>query len=146
MNNKTDKKANVFKAILTRACCIFTPVILVLYSIGELISNAEKSFIPTFSTVAIILVFSIGIALSSTLYKLPKLSFALAHIINFFLFGIFYYFVVVVMRKMSSDGGYTLVAMVFYALIFAIVTLCIIGINGHKKKKINDMKNYESKF
>lgn len=134
------------KAVIARACCIFTPVTLLLYSIGALLGNSEKSFIPTVSTVYIIFIIALAASLSMLLYKNPKMSFAAAHTLNFFLFAFFYYFIVVVMRKSASDGGYTIVAMVLYVLVYLLVTLCVLGVKGVKKKKINDMKDYESKF
>ena len=146
MNTEKRTKKTVFTGILSRTCCIFTPVILLLYSLGALVSNSEKSFIPTLSTVYIIFVISLAVSISSLLYGNPKLSFAAAHAINFFLFGIFYYFVVVVMRNNASDGGYTLVAMVLYIIIFATATFCIVGARASKTKKINEITNYESKF
>jgi len=146
MKTENTHKKNVFSGILSRTCCIFTPVIVFLYTLGALVSNSEKAFIPTLSTVYTILVISIAVSITSLLYQNPKMSFAAAHTINFFLFGIFYYFVVVVMRNNASDGGYTLVAMVLYVIIFAIITFCLIGAKSRRAKKINDIQKYESKF
>ncbi len=146
MNTEKQTKKFSFGKILARACCIFTPVVILLYTVGALVSNSEKSFIPTLSTVYLIMVISVAVAFSSLLYKSTKMSFAAAHFINFILFAVFYYFVVVVMRNNASNGGYTLVAMVLYVLIYAIVTLCLLGTKAHKTKKINDIRTYDSKF
>ncbi len=141
-----NNKPKYILSILTRACCIFTPIIILLYSAGAIVSNSEKSFIPTFSTVIIIFAISLVVSLSVLLYKNPKLSFAASHFINFIILGIFYYFVVVVMRNNISSGGYTLVAMLVYVIIFVLVTFCILGTRSIGRKKINDVKKYTSKF
>lgn len=146
MKNRSDTKTNLIKAILTRTCCIFTPVIILMYSIGAIVSSNDKAFIPTLSTVLIIFAISFVVSLSVLLYKSPKLSFAAAHFINFIILGVFYYFVVVVMRNNTSSGGYTLVAMIVYIILFIFTTFCIIGTRTINKKKINDVKSYNSKF
>lgn len=146
MSNKPNKIASVLKTILTRTCCVFCPVILLLYTAGAIVSNEEQSFIPTYSTVLVVFLISLIVSLSLLLYKSKKLSFPAAHLINFLIIGIFYYFTVVVMRNNAGSGSYTLVAMLVYVILFVLITFCVLATRSTSRKKINNVKRYDSKF
>ncbi len=142
MNEKERPNLSRF---LTRACSIFTPTVLALYLVAWLISDGKVK-VPTAGTVFAVFAMSLLISLSTSLYKSEKLSFFASHSINFLILAVAYLFLVLLIRGSASSGIAILVAMAFYVVVFAAVTAVMAVKRRKNRKKITDVKKYETKF
>lgn len=140
-----EKKRPNLSRFLTGACTVFTPTVLVLYIVAWLISD-ETVKVPTIGTVLAVFAMSLLISFSSSLYKSEKLSFFASHSINFLILGAAYLLLMLLIRGSDSSGISLLAAMAFYVAVFAVVTAVLTVKRRRNRKKITDVKKYETKF
>lgn len=140
---KKEKKTplSYFKDTISRTCYIFTAVTLIMCATAAMFSSEKTLLMP--STVCLVFAFAFAISLSSLTYTTMK--FWPAHILNFFVLGIIWY-LFVTLPKVKSNGVNQLVAIFIYVAVFVIVTAVILIVRGKKKRRITDLKEYESKF
>lgn len=142
MNEKEQPRLSRF---LTRACSVFTPTVLALYLVAWMISNGTVK-VPTTGTVFAVFAMSLLISFSTSLYKSEKLSFFASHSINFIVLAAAYLLLVMLIRGSALSGIAILVAMAFYVAVFAAVTAVFAVKKRKNKKKITDVKKYETRF
>lgn len=150
MKNKASTPANdkenmSFLNYLRRACCIFTPTLIVLYALADLTTG----MFPSLLTVCLLFIASLVISLSSVLYK--KMSFWAAHGLNFLILGAAFFGIAAISTnasKSTTDNPMMRAFAVFivYVVIFAVSTVLYLCFRGKKKSAINELKPYESKF
>lgn len=127
----------------SRACYIFTAVTIIMCAAAALSPSDTSAGFLRPSSICLIFAFSIAVSLSSLTYTTMK--FWTAHALNFFVLGIIWY-LLVALPKVRSNGVNQLVALFIYIVIFVIVTAVILIVRGRKKRRITDLKQYESKF
>lgn len=98
---KTSKTlAYVFK----NGCVIFTVITMIIYGIGTILSDADKSFIPTFQWIILFFVFSQLLSGANQILRMDRFSLPLRIFLHFFATAILYIVAVVLCGGLYKSG------------------------------------------
>ena len=127
-------------------CFIFTVITVITYTVGMLLSTAEKSFIPTLSLIYMFLGLSIGLGFANKLLANKKMSLAPRLALHFTVSAVLYYVVIVLCGGFSESGASTIIAMGIFLIIYLVFALIYCLINKKTESKKNAKKEYKSVF
>ena len=136
---KTRKKETNIKTFVFTVGIIYT-VISILVNIIQYIIKKENFW--NGYTLLIILIFSIVVTL---LGNVIKKKFFIKSIVNFFVFGAFYYIVFIV-KAGYTKGSSFIISIGIYVVIFSLYTITCYFINKNKQIKDNLKKDYNNVF
>ena len=149
--DNTEKKTNScvcrkIKTVAVRTCCIFTVLIISVYTFTVFILS--KSVIKTgLANTTALFAIALTAAIVSLLYDSDTVSFWIAHNSVFVSAGIPYYIFLIIKSKSavnSKDGILIGIGTVIFIAAFAILTPFIYKANKNKKK--DNEKKYVSRF
>ena len=137
---------NNFWNTIKNGCFIFTIITVVSYTIGMLISSADKAYIPSLKSIYIYLFFSILFSFACNLFKSKKISPLLKLIIHFVISGALFFCVIVLGGGLTGNGFVTIVLLSAFTILYLIFAIVYILIAKKKETKKNNEKQYNSVF
>lgn len=132
-----------FTDILKNGCCIFTGVTLLFYSVGGIISGADRAYIPSLKTVWLFFAFSLLLSFANELLRLERLNAALRLAVHFVSCLALYFITVIVCGGYIKNGSQTLVALFLFLIVYIAFAVIYLLLSGRKKKP---KKKYKSQF
>ena len=140
------KSMHTVVKILSRACIFFTVAILLLYTVGTLISDIEHKWIPSLKTVYIVFVFSVLFSCANQLLFQAKIPSVLRLLIHYGITTLIFYILFVVWGGYDAKASSVLVILLAYTFLYAICAL-VFGIiryvSGASKR---DRAEYAQQF
>ena len=137
---------NALKQIFTRGCVLFTVLSVTMYSASAIFSGKLNGWIPKLDLILMLLIMSFSVCAANLLLKSEKVSSALRIPVHFIVLGIVYYMLFVIWGGFATNGATTLIALILYALIYAVCISVYYMIRGVFKKHDNKKQEYSSVF
>ncbi len=134
----------IFKKMLNSTCIIFTIVTATYMLVLQLINISDAEAAVEAGRVLLFFVFSLLLSLANALLSIEKIHLALRYIFHYAISTFGFWVCFCVPNKMNFSR--TLVGIVIFTLIYAII-MCIIGIFKRRFKKVQKSeKKYEKQF
>lgn len=140
------KTMDFIKKIAARGCVIFTIVTLIVYSIGSIVSDSERSFIPSIKFIWLFFAFSVLLAAANEILSVKKISLGVRMLIHFAVCAALYFVCVVLCGGFISSGAQTLIAMTMFVIVYLICGIFIAIVLSRREKKSADNEKYQSQF
>jgi len=137
---------NSFWNSIKNGCSVFTLITVISYTVGMIISNEEKAYIPSLKSIYIYLCFSILFAFACRLLTNKKMNMVLRLLIHFIISASLFFLVIVIGGGLSGSGFATIIFMFAFAVIYLVFALIFALISKKKEKKANSEKHYSSLF
>ncbi len=138
-------KNKILKTI-KNGCTVFTIITVISYTIGMILSTAEKAYIPKLKTIYIYLFFSILFAFANNILSSNKINVALKLTLHFLVSCSLFFCIAVIGGGLTSSGFATIILMFIFILAYILFAIIYFITNKKKEtKEIND-KNYSSLF
>lgn len=138
------KKSTLLINILKNTCVAFTITVLVLYSAGIAFSTGEQKWIPTFSMVWMVLVFSLMVNLAGLFLRIERLNLAVRVILHYITTAVVFYFVFLLWGGFGNAGNLIIGVMLIFTVIYAVTAAIIIAIKKPWRKKEQKATEYKS--
>ncbi len=133
---------NIFK----NGCVLFTIITLFTYCIGAILSNAEKSFIPTLQWILLFFAFSLLLSGAAQIMHVDKIAMPVRYLLHFLTSAAFYTVVVVLCGGFYKNGTMLLLSILLF-IIGYIIFVVLYSIRNRKRSGITKKKNeYKSVF
>ena len=140
------KKKEQIIDLLKDSALIFTFIILLLYTLGTIISKGSARFIPTISTVWLTFMMSLLLSLANRLLKIRAIHPLLRVLIHLVACFAVYFVTVLLSGNYLDDGKSTVVAVFVFAVIYILCLPYIVYKLKVNKKKTADKEKYNPKF
>lgn len=138
------KKSTVLINMLKNSCVTFTVIVLALYSAGMAFSTEEQKWIPTFTMVWMVLVFSLMLNLAGLLMKIERLNLAVRVILHYITIAVVFYIVFLLWGGYGDKGSLIIGLMLIFTVVYAVamaITLCIKKPWRKREQKAADYKS-----
>jgi hypothetical protein len=139
-----NKKYTILINTLKNACVMFTIVILALYSAGKAFSTDELKWIPTFTMVWMVLVFSLSVNLAGLLLRLERFNLVIRIILHYATVAVVFYFVFLLWGGFGSEGNLVIGLMFVYTVVYAVAAAVILVMKKPWKKNEQKASEYKS--
>lgn len=123
------KSGKTFAHVLKNGCVIFTIITLITYGIGAILSNADKTFIPTFQWILLFFLFSQLLSGANQITHLDKISFPIRMFLHFLATAALYIIAVILCGGFYKNGTLLLLSIILfivgyiaYAILYSIRT------------------------
>lgn len=140
------KTVDSIKKIAARGCVTFTIVTLIFYSIGSIVSDSEKSFIPNIKFIWLFFAFSVLLAAANEILSVKKIALGIRMLIHFAVCAALYFVCVVLCGGFISSGAQTLIAMAMFVIVYLICAVFAAAVINRREKKNSDSEEYRSQF
>ncbi len=138
-------KKTIFE-LLKSSCIIFTVVSLIMISLSDAV-HTEATTNPSISkSLWQFFAFSLLLATANLILKSRKLSAAARLGIHFIACTVLYFFTIVVIGQKFASGTQTIVAMMFFLIVYFIFAAVYLITNSIRKQKRIKSEKYESMF
>lgn len=140
------KAHNPFINILKNGCVIFTVITLLIYAVGTILSNSEKSFIPTFYWILLFFIFSMLLSGVTQIMHIKKIKLPIRFLLHFLAAAVLYIVSVVLCGGFYKNGTMLLLSLLLFIIgyvLFAI--LYSIGIR-RQSRNVEKKEAYKSVF
>lgn len=138
------KKSTLLINILKNTCVAFTIAVLALYSAGMAFSTGDQKWIPTFTMVWMVLLFSLLVNLAGLLLKIEKLNHAVRVILHYITTAAVFYFVFLLWGGFGNKGNLIIGVMLIFTVIYAVTAAIIIAVKKPWRKKEQKATEYKS--
>ena len=137
----------IVKKILCDACVYNTVAVLLLYSVGILLPNGS-GLIPKLQYLYMILLFSVLLSIANRLLLSEKLNAFLRTVIHFICVAAVFYVIFIVWGGFSKSGSTTILILLAYTVIYFIFTAVYYIFRAVRRKNKADVSDdsYESQF
>lgn len=137
---------NKFFDTIKNGCSIFTIITLVSYTIGMILSTAEKTYIPKLKTIYLYLLVSILLAFTNRILYNKKTNIALRLFIHFLISCILFFCIAAIGGGLSNSGFATIIMMFLFVVVYMVFALIFLAINKNNANKINSEQKYSTLF
>ena len=137
------KAFGIIKRIIIHACLINTVLVFAVAALANVFS--KEGLAPKFSTVAMILVFSLCIGAAGYILSVRKISGIFRVLIHYFSLALAFYMIFVVWGGFADRSSTTLIAMVLFTIIYAVAMVVYFIVKKRSDKRADDSE-YESRF
>ncbi len=117
------KASGTITNILKNGCVLFTIITLITYGVGAILSNAEKSFIPTLQWILLFFAFSILLSGAAQIMHLDKIALPVRYLLHFLTSAALYTIVVVLCGGFYKNGTMLLLSILLFIagyIVFAV--------------------------
>lgn len=140
------KILNQIKKLIGEGCVIFSLTTLIFYSIGSLLSNSEKAFIPSIKFIWLFFIFSVLLAAANEILSVKRFNIALRVLIHFVTCTALYFVTVVLCGGFISSGAQTLIALAAFVALYLVCAVFIVIFLARNEKRVTEKKEYVSQF
>ncbi len=140
------KTSKTIAHVLKNGCVIFTIITLIIYSIGAILSDADKSFIPTFQWIILFFVFSQLLSGANQILRMDRFSFPLRIFLHFFAAAILYIVAVVLCGGLYKNGTMLLLSIILFIIGYIIFAILYAAKIRKRKNIIKGNGTYKSVF
>lgn len=131
--------------ILCMGCVINSVAVLILSAAANLFSIG--GFAPKFSTVLMVLIFSVAVSFANTLMGFERLSFILRIIIHYAAVTAAFYVIFILWSGFAQRASTVLIIMFLYTVVYAVIMFIAYGIKSIRQRKRSAVQDtYESQF
>ena len=136
------KKSEPVKKIILNGCLINTVCVFAVAALANLFP--KEGFAPSFTTVAMILLFSMLISAAGLLLSLKRMNLAMRVFIHYITVAALFYLIFIVWGGFAARAIVTLFAMLLFTAIYAAAMLLYAVFK--KRDKAPDTSDYEKQF
>jgi len=132
------------KKLFTRACVYNTFAVIICYSLSVIIPSLN-GLVPKLSYIYMLFVFSLGLSLAGFILR-SKINGLLRVILHYIIITVVFYSIFIVWGGFAGKGTTTVVVMVIYTAVYAVIMGLYALIHRIGKKKIEEETKYEEQF
>lgn len=140
------KAGSKFINILKNGCVFFTVITLFTYCIGAILSNAERSFIPTLQWILLFFVFSLLLSGAAQIMHLDKIAVSVRYLLHFLTSAALYTVVVVLCGGFYKNGTMLLLSILLFIVGYIIFVVLYSIQNRKHSGKAKKKEDYKSVF
>lgn len=140
------KTGNKLINILKNGCVLFTVITLSTYCIGAILSNAEKSFIPTLQWILLFFAFSLLLSGAAQIMHLNKIAVSIRYLLHFLTSAALYTVVVVLCGGFYKNGTMLLLSILLFLIGYIFFAVLYFIRNRNRSGKTRKKEEYKSVF
>lgn len=131
---------------IKNGCTIFSIITVISYTIGMILSTADKAYIPKLKTIYIYLFFSILFAFANNILSNKKINLTLKLTLHFLVSCALFFCIAIIGGGLTNSGFATIILMFTFIIAYILFAIIYLITNKKKETKKNNDENYSSLF
>ncbi len=138
--------SSIFRKIVSQGCLLYTVLTLVLYTVGMVVSDIDRAWIPTIGMIYMVFFFSLLLSAANVLVLNTGLPGIVKLILHYAATTLVFYVIFILWSGFSKRGSSVLTILLLYTFLYGICALIFCGVRYIKGSRDNKKAGYESQF